>query len=109
MEFLKFLTTTEYQIANLNDKNQMPADMRVFEQIGADYKVAKFGNQNILKTYDEICKAIPEITPDMYTRDVQNMFGKYCKEGIDGGLTDDQILENFKKAIKDKYPDIEGL
>lgn len=109
VEFLKFLTTVDYQIANLNDNNQMPANMKVFEKIGANYSSEKFGGQNILKTYDSICRDIPPIVPDMYTRGVQNIFQKHCEQGIKQGLTDEQIIENFKKEVKDKYPEISGL
>jgi multiple sugar transport system substrate-binding protein len=108
-EFLKFLTNVDYQIGNLNDNNQMPAITKVFSQIGANYKSEKFGNQNILKTYNEICTNIPKILPDMYTRDVQNKFAKYCEEGIKKGQTDEQIITEFKKAVKDAYPDVQGL
>lgn len=109
MEFLSFLTTPEYQIDNLNDNNQMPANMKVFEEIGSDYEAENFGGQNILKTYDEICRDISSIRPDKYTRDVQNTFGKHCEEGIKNGLSDEEIIENFKKEVKDKYPEIKDL
>lgn len=109
LEFLKFLTTQEYQIENLKVNNQMPANRKVFEQIGADYKSEKFGNQNILKTYNDICNNIPEITPDQYTRAFQNSFSKHAQEGIKKGLSDEQIIDNFKKEMKDKFPEVEGL
>jgi multiple sugar transport system substrate-binding protein len=109
MAFLKFLTTPEYQIGNLNTNNQMPINKTVIDQIGTDYKAEKFGNQNILKTYNEIASNIPDIIPDKYTRDVQNMFAKHAEEGIKKGLSDQQIIDNFKKEVKDKYPEIQGL
>jgi multiple sugar transport system substrate-binding protein len=109
MAFLKFLTTHEYQIGNLNTNNQMPINKTVIDQIGTDYKAEKFGNQNILKTYNEIASNIPDIIPDKYTRDVQNMFAKHAEEGIKKGLSDQHIIDNFKKEVKDKYPEIQGL
>ncbi len=109
MEMIKFLTTVDYQIGNLNDNNQMPATKLVYETIGKDYSSENFGGQNILKTYNEICENIPSIIPDQYTRDAQNMFSKHASEGVKKGLTNDQIIENFKKELKDKYPEIQGL
>lgn len=109
MEFLKFLTTTEYQINDLKDNNQMPATKLVFGKMGADYKSDNFGGQNILKTYNDICENIPPIVPDQYTRDAQNIFTKHCEEGIKKGLTDEKIIENFKKELKDKYPEVQGF
>jgi multiple sugar transport system substrate-binding protein len=109
MEFLKFLASPEYQIENLNTNNQMPINKLVIDQIGSSYKSEKFGNQNILKTYSDICSSIPDIVPDVYTRDFQNKFGKHAEQGIKQGLSDEKIIENFKKEMKDKYPEVEGL
>lgn len=109
MEFLKYMTTPEYQIGNLNDNNQMPASKAVFAQIGADYKSDNFAGQNILSTYNDICEKILPISPDQYTRDAQSVFAKHCTEGIKNGITDEEIIANFKKELKDKYPEIQGL
>lgn len=109
MQFIKFITTTDFQIDNLNTNNQMPANTKVFDQIGANYTAPKFGNQNILKTYNDVLKAIPNIVPDKYTRDVQNIFGKHAEQGIKKGESDDQIIKEFEAEVKDKYPEIQGL
>lgn len=109
MKFIEFLTTVEYQVANLETNNQMPANMKVLEAMGPDYANERFGGQNILKTYDEVCQTILEIVPDKYTRDCQNMFGKHANQGIKEGLTDEEILNNFKNEVKDKYPELKGL
>ncbi|GHU75470.1 hypothetical protein AGMMS49992_19530 [Clostridia bacterium] len=109
MKFIEFLTTVEYQVANLETNNQMPANRNVLEAMGADYTNARFGGQNILKTYDKVCQAILEIIPDKYTRDCQNIFGKHANQGIKENLTDEQILQNFKNEVRDKYPELKGL
>jgi multiple sugar transport system substrate-binding protein len=108
-EFIKFLTDPAYQKTNLDTNNQVPASKAVFAQFGADYKNDKFGDQNVFKTYDEICSNVVPITPDKYTREFQNNFGKQVREGIPAGLSDEEIIANFKKAMKDKYPEVEGL
>lgn len=109
MEFLKFMASPEYQIANLDKYNQMPANQKVMETLGQGYSSERFGGQNILATYNTISSNIPDIVPDMYTRRAQNLFSKYAREGIANGLTDAQIIDNFKKALKDEYPEIKGL
>jgi len=109
MEFLKFMASPDFQIANLNTNNQMPANREVIAQIGEGYSSDRFGGQNILRTYDSISANIPDIIPDMYTRRAQNLFSKHAREGIKNGLSDAQIIENFKKALKDEYPEIKGL
>lgn len=106
LKFIEFLTTVEYQAQNLETNNQMPANMQVLEAMGADYTNDRFGGQNILKTYDSVCRSILEIVPDIYTRDTQNLFRKHATNGIKEGLTDEQILENFKNEVKDKYPEL---
>ncbi len=109
MKFIEFLTTVEYQIANLETNNQMPANMKVLEAMGPDYTNEKFGGQNILKTYDAVCQNILEIVPDIYTRDCQNIFSRVARNGIKEGQTDDQIIDTFKKEVADKYPQLKGL
>ncbi len=108
-QFLKFITTVEYQSANLDTNNQMPANKLVLSAKGEDYTNEKFGGQNILKTYDSICSAIANIRPDKYTRDLQNLFGKHVNNGLQEGKTDEEIINAFKAEVKDKYPELNGL
>lgn len=108
-QFLKFITTVEYQTANLDTNNQMPANKLVLAAKGENYSNEKFGGQNILKTYDSICTAIADIRPDKYTRDLQNLFGKHVENGLKEGKTDDEIISAFKAEVKDKYPELQGL
>lgn len=108
-EFLKFITTADYQIANLDTNNQMPANKLVLGIKGENYSNEKFGGQNILATYDSICSTIANIRPDKYTRDLQNLFGKHVNNGLKEGKTDEEILAAFKAEVKDKYPELSGL
>ncbi len=108
-EFLKFITTVDYQIANLDTNNQMPANKLVLTAKGEGYTNEKFGGQNILATYDSICSAIENIRPDKYTRDLQNIFSKHVRNGLTEGKTDDEIIAAFKAEVKDKYPELQGL
>ncbi len=108
-EFLKFITTVEYQSANLDTNNQMPANKLVLSAKGEGYANEKFGGQNILKTYDSICSAIANIRPDKYTRDLQNLFGKHVNNGLQEGRMDEEIISAFKAEVKDKYPELKGL
>lgn len=109
MEFLKFMTSEEFQTANLDVNNQMPANQAVMQALGADYSASRFGGQNVLATYDAISNGIKDIIPDKYTRRAQNLFSKHATEGIRNGLNNDQIISNFKKELKDEFPEIIGL
>lgn len=109
VKFLEFLTSQEYQLQNLAVNNQMPANMNIVNVLGPDYANERFGGQNIMKTYDKISTNIPDIIPDQYTRGIQNMFSKHAQQGIRDGLTNEQILDNFVKEVKDTYPELKGL
>lgn len=109
MEFLKFMTSEEFQTANLEVNNQMPANRKVIESLGETYSAPNFGGQNLLATYDSISNNILDIIPDKYTRRAQNLFSKYAQEGIRNGLTDAEIMNNMKSALKDEFPEIKGL
>ena len=108
-KFIEFLTVEEYQLENLAVNNQMPANKNIVDILGPDYTNEKFGGQNIMKTYDTICRNISDIVPDKYTRDVQNKFAKHAEQGIKDGLDNDAIIANFKAEIKDTYPELKGL
>lgn len=107
VKFIEFLTTEVYQIENLKANNQMPANKNVINILGADYTNAKFGGQNIMKTYDAICAGIKDIVPDKYTRDLQNKFSKHAQQGIKDGLDNETIIANFVAEVKDTYPELQ--
>ncbi len=109
IKFLEFLTTQEYQLANLAANNQMPANKNIAAVLGAEYTNERFGGQNIIKTYDLISQNIPDIIPDQYTRGIQNKFSKHAQQGVKDGLTNEAIMENFIKDVKDTYPELKGL
>lgn len=104
--FLKYLMTDEFQIANAESYNQVPASKRVCQELANGYTSEQFGGQNLMETYNEICSKITGITPDKYTRAVQNLFGKVATDGIKAGEDNDTIISNFKKELHDKYPEV---
>ena len=106
-KFIEFITTVEYQIQNLEINNQMPANKNVAAALGEEYGSANFGGQNIIATYDVVCKTIAEIIPDENTRGLQNKFSKYAQAGIKEGKTNDEIIADFLADIMDTYPDLD--
>lgn len=107
-EFLKFISSEEFQIANLNDNNQIPANMTISEKL-PDFSSEKFGGQNVLATYTDIVNNIPDVRTDKYYRKVLLVFQSNATQGIKNGLTNDEIFEAFKKEVKDLYPELQGL
>ena len=108
-KFIEFLTTETYQLENLAVNNQMPANKNIINVLGEDYTNARFGGQNIMKTYDAICSGIVDIVPDQYTRDLQSKFSKHAQQGIKDGLDNDAIIANFLAEVKDTYPELKNV
>ncbi len=106
-KFIEFLTTEEYQLQNLAVNNQMPANKNIVNVLGPDYTNANFGGQNIMKTYDTICRTIPDIVPDQYTRGLQNKFSNYAQNGVREGLSNEDIVKNFLNDVRDTYPELD--
>ena len=108
-EFLKYVASEEFQTINMEKYNQVPASSAVAKKLSEGFSAEKFGGQNLMKTYDEINSGIADIIPDKYTRAVQNMFQKHAEDGVKAGLSNDEIIKNFKAEMKDKYPELTGL
>lgn len=106
--FFKFILSDDFQKRNMEQNNQVPASKKVADELAVGFTSEKFGGQNLLKTYSEICGKIVGITPDKYTRSVQNLFQKHATDGIKAGKDDETIIKNFKAELKDKYPEVQS-
>ncbi len=106
--FLEFISSEEFQIANLEDNNQIPANKTISDKL-PDFSAEKFGGQNILGTYTGIVETIPDVTTDIYYRKLINTFVKHANQGIKNGQSNEEIYESFKKEVKDLYPELKGL
>lgn len=105
-EFLKFIASDEFQIANMENNNQVPASRTAIAAMAETNSDPKFGGQNLIATFGEVLENVESITPDKYTRSVQNLFQKTVTNGIKGGQDNDTILANFKAALADQYPEV---
>lgn len=105
-KFLTFVASDDFQKINSESYNQVPASITVCNELAEGSSAEDFGGQNIMKTYADICNKIEGITPDKYTRSVQNLFQKYAADGIKAGEDNDTILEKFKSALHDQYPEV---
>lgn len=105
--FFKYVLSDDFQKINMEQYNQVPASKKVADELAEGFSAEKFGGQNLLKTYSEICAKIVGITPDKYTRSVQNLFQKHAGNGIKEGKDDATIIKEFKAELKDMYPEIQ--
>ncbi|NLP33772.1 MAG: extracellular solute-binding protein, partial [Clostridiales bacterium] len=105
--FLEYIASDEFQKVNMTNYNQVPASLKVAEELANGFAAENFGGQNILKTYSDICANTVDITPDKYTRPVQNKFQKHASDGIKAGISNEEIIQNFKTEIRDLYPEVE--
>jgi multiple sugar transport system substrate-binding protein len=105
--FLQFVASDEFQKINMTQYNQVPASQTVAQTLATGFTSDKFGGQNTLETYSAICANTEGITPDKYTRPVQNLFQKHATDGIKAGKTNDEIIGAFKDELRDMYPEVE--
>ncbi len=105
-QFLTFIASDDFQKINMERHNQVPASKSVCDTLAEGFSSEDFGGQNLLATYSVICDKIVGITPDKYTRSVQNLFQKSATNGIKEGQDNDTIIENFKKELRDQYPEV---
>lgn len=105
-EFLKFIASDEFQIANMENNNQVPASRTAIAAMAETNSDPKFGGQNLIATFGEVLENVESITPDKYTRSVQNLFQKNVTNGVKAGEDNDTILSNFKAALADQYPEV---
>lgn len=104
--FLTYIASDDFQKVNMENYNQIPASKPVCDELAENFSAEDFGGQNLLATYSVICDKIAGITPDKYTRPTQNLFAKVATDGIKEGQDNDTIIENFKKELHDKYPEV---
>ena len=105
--YLTFLTSDEFQKANMETYNQVPGKATVAQELAASYTSPRFGGQNLMETYYEINNNVADIVPDRYTRAMQNLFQKHANEGVLNGLDNETIINNFIMEAKDQYPDVD--
>lgn len=105
--FFKYVLSDEFQKINMEAYNQVPASRRVTKELAQGFSADKFGGQNLLETYGEICENIVGITPDKYTRSAQNLFRRHAANAIKEGKDNDFIVASFKEELKDKYPEVQ--
>ena len=104
--FLSFVASDEFQKLNMENYNQVPASKAVCDELAEGFSAEDYGGQNLMATYSQICDKIAGITPDKYTRASQNLFQKVATDGIKAGQTNDEIVEEFKKQLRDQYPEV---
>ncbi len=104
--FLEFVASDEFQIANMEINNQVPASRTAINTMAEGHSDPKFGGQNLIATLGEVLEKVEAITPDKYTRAVQNLFQSTCSNGIKNGLDNDAIIAEFKAALADQYPEV---
>ncbi len=104
--FLSYIASDEFQIANMEVNNQVPASRSAIEAMADGYSAEKYGGQNILATFSDVLENVEAITPDKYTRSVQNLFQNTASNGIKEGKDNDTIIAEFKSALADQYPEV---
>lgn len=72
----------------------------------SDYKSAFLGGQNHIALFAEAAPKINMKNISKYDQGMTEEFQKAFKDYFDGNVTKDQALDNFYKAIIEKYPNL---
>lgn len=105
-EFIKYIAGTEWQQHNLEKTGNMPGSGKVYESNLDTYTSTFFGDQNILKPYYESVKQMPAIKADKYGEDILSKWRKAAGDGITNNLSYEDVVKNFKKEVKNTFPEI---
>ncbi|MCL2362602.1 MAG: extracellular solute-binding protein [Defluviitaleaceae bacterium] len=104
--FLNYVASDEFQTLNLEQHNQVPANLRLIQDLSNGFSAPDFGGQNILDTYARVLATIPAFTPDRFTRPLINTFQGRASTGIQNDWTDEEIINEFIDMIADQYPEL---
>ena len=72
----------------------------------SDYKSTFLGGQNHIALFAEAAPKINMKNISKYDQGMTEEFQKAFKDYFDGNVTKDQALDNFYKAIIEKYPNL---
>jgi multiple sugar transport system substrate-binding protein len=106
-EFVKYIASPEWQDYNLDKTGNMPGNMTVYEDNLETFKGTFFGEQNILKPYYELVKNIPALRADKYGEEVLSKWRKIAGEGVENDYSYDEVVQKFKKEVKNAFPELQ--
>lgn len=105
-EFVKYIASPEWQARNLAATGNTPGSLKVYEDNMETFTSPFFGEQNILKPYYELMKSLPPLRANEYDEEIFGKFKKHATEGINNNKTYAEVLEAFKKDVKNAFRDV---
>lgn len=105
-EFIKYISSPEWQEYNLGKTGNMPGNALVYEKNLDTFKSNFFGDQPILKAYFDTVKAMPALQADKYGEEILSKWRKTAGEGITNDKSYDDVVAAFKKEVKNTFPDV---
>ncbi|ETI67520.1 ABC transporter substrate-binding protein [Neobacillus vireti] len=105
-KFIEFIAGKEWQQHNLEATGNMPGLLTVYKDNLETFKSPMFGDQNILKPYYETVKDIPGLKPDKYGEEVLSKWRKVAGQGIKDKDDINNVIEKFKKEVKNTFPEL---
>jgi multiple sugar transport system substrate-binding protein len=103
-EFVKYIASPEWQERNLEATGNMPGNGEVYENQKDSFTHKYFGDQNILEVYHDIVNDIPAHRPHANDDNIAGTFYDKVSEGIENGKSNEEIINAFKKEIRNSYP-----
>ncbi|MGZ4160110.1 MAG: ABC transporter substrate-binding protein [Neobacillus sp.] len=105
-KFMQYIASKEWQQHNLETTGNMPGLLTVYKDNLNTFKSPMFGDQNVLKPYYEMVKDIPAYKPDKYGEDVLGIWRKVAGQGVKDNASINDVIKNFKKEVKNTFPEI---
>ncbi|SFJ51003.1 multiple sugar transport system substrate-binding protein [Halobacillus dabanensis] len=106
-EFVRYISSEEWQNKNLEETGNMPALTSVYEENLDSYTHEFFGEQKILEQYYDLVQDVPAHEAGENNNDISTLFYDAASSAIDGGQSYEQAIEKFKKSVANGYPEIE--
>lgn len=104
--FIEYISSAQWQERNLEETGNMPGLMSVYEDLGDSFTHEFFGDQKILQVYKEQVDDIPAQKATENEADIQSMWYDAASAGVENDQTYDQVLEEFRAAVQNAYPEI---
>lgn len=105
-EFIKFITSEEWQQYNLEETGNMPALQSLYEENADEFTHAFFGDQKVLETYYDLLMDIPANRATENNNDISTLWYDAAAEAIDNGQSYEEAMESFKATVQNSYPEI---
>jgi ABC-type glycerol-3-phosphate transport system substrate-binding protein len=105
--FLRFLTLNQDFLHTVaRERGELVSDLRVIDEVTEGFSTPFLGGQNSYAFFRDAAMGINPSLVTRYDQQIEAMFRSSVSLYIDGELTRNQAIENFRDSVANAYPDI---